>query len=68
VQRYNKKCTYASKRTIIFKKDRLNYLIRFPLLAQARLKAMYWTADNEGVNRFLKTIASVCCMRCIVRK
>ena len=47
VQRYYKKCTYASKVRNICKKDRFIYLIRYTALAQARLKAKCWVADDK---------------------
>ena len=48
VQRYYKKCTYASKvRNICKKMIDFIYLIRYTALAQARLKAKCWVADDK---------------------
>ena len=46
LQRYDKKCTYASIASIIFKNDRFIYLILDFVLTQARLKAKYWIVDE----------------------
>ena len=48
VQRYYKKCKCASIASIIHKKDRFIYLIHYPPLAQACLKAKSWIMDDEG--------------------
>ena len=47
LQRYNKKCTYASKARKYLAKKIDVYLIRYSVLAQARLKAKYWIADDK---------------------
>ena len=54
LQRYYKKCTYASKvRNICKKMIDFIYLIRYTALAQARLKAKCWVADDK-VKPFLQ--------------
>ena len=47
LQRYNKKCTYASEARKYLAKKIDIYLIRYSVLAQARLKAKYWIADDK---------------------
>ena len=46
------------KREIFAKKDRFIYLIRYTALAQARLKAKCWVAD-EKVKPFLQIFRAI---------
>ena len=55
------------KLAIIFKKDRLIYLIRYTALAQARLKAKCWVADDK-VKPLLQIFRAILCMYRIERK
>ena len=59
VQSYYKKCTYASKTSNIFKKDRF-YLSAYDIqhLTQARLNVRCWILGAKGVNRIFENIAS----------